>query len=129
MAQSSASDEMTYGDYREEIEFIADMIEERHSEDPVAFEESEAVHEEVDSHQWIIYTAYHLDILQHSDEEPQEWKHLVADGDSWRDVIQALAFDAMRNDVWEDLDDRRSVSSSETTSGTGRELHDRDTDF
>lgn len=95
-------DNISRAEYQSGIEQIVDIIEdEAETEDDI----NELVFDSVDSHQWIIYTSYHLDVLRHSD-GPEEWKHLVGDGDDWRDVIQAMAFDAMRTDVWEEIGTR-----------------------
>jgi len=103
-----SDNDMTRREYQTEIESIVNHIEDRLSEDPES-ELSEMVFEEVDSHEWIIYTSYHLDILQHTSEGPQEWKHFVSDGDDYQSVIQAMAFDALRNDVWAEIHDRDSI--------------------
>lgn len=97
----------SYRDYRERITTMADVIEDRLDEDPDA-EVAELVWEEVDSSRIAIYTHEGLQALRHSDEGPQEWKHLVEDGASWQKVVQALAFDAARNDLWDELN-RREV--------------------
>lgn len=67
---------------------------------------SELVFESVDSANIIIYTNYHMDILQNSNQEPQEWKHMVSENDSWQKVIQAMAFDVFRQDVWNKLHEK-----------------------
>lgn len=99
------NDDMTRTKYLNEIESIAEQVREAVAEDDM--DESDAVFEWVDSHQWIIYYAHNLDVLRHSREDPQEWRHLAEDGAGWRDVIQAMAFDAMRGDVRAELNRRR----------------------
>jgi hypothetical protein len=97
--------DLTYADYRDRVTLMAEMAVE-HSEERDQ-ELAEAVFEEVDSSQLVIYTSHHTDVLDHSDEGPQEWNHFVSDGDSWRDVLQAMAFDALRNDVWAAVNELR----------------------
>jgi len=88
---------MDYPDYRDTVESLAEHAINQHNEgQPLA----DAVFEQVDSSQLVIYSSNHTDVLDLSDEGPQEWNHFVSDGDSWREVLQAMAFDALRNDVW-----------------------------
>jgi len=94
---------ISFREYREEIEFIVDVIEERLADNPDA-ELSELVFEEIDSHQWVIYNGYHTDVLSHT--EPDEWKHFIGDDSDYREVLQAMTFSAMRKDVWEEIHDR-----------------------
>lgn len=91
--------------YHNAVNTIADEIEESCEVEDVAYP-SEYVHEFVDGSEWTHKTDKALTTLQTSQNGPQEWKHLVADGDSWQEVITAMAYDAMRNDVSEELQDR-----------------------
>lgn len=60
------------------------------------------IHENVDNHEWIIYTSHHLDILQHSDRGPEEWQVYIEDGETdHRKVLEAMAYTAFRADVAE----------------------------
>jgi len=92
-------------EYYDEIKFLVDCIQEEYNEYPES-ELSELVFETVDSSQMVIYNTYHLDILQYSRNEPQEWKHLVSENDGYKAVIQAMAFDVLRIDVWEEVNVR-----------------------
>lgn len=112
---------ISFAEYVNEIEDLAEMTLEESEEsasvteacsttaesdtDSAEYEQelSEAVFESVDSHQWVIYTHYNLQVLHRSRNGPEEWKHLVADGDSWQEVVQAMAFEAMRNDLWDEI--------------------------
>lgn len=67
---------------------------------------NEIVFETVDGSQLIIYTDYNLTVLENSYNEPEEWKHLVDESDSYREVIQAMAFDVFRQDLWEEIRNR-----------------------
>lgn len=95
----------SYSDYRDRINTMADVIEEALEDDPDLYL-SELVFEEVDSSRIAMFTHEAIAALKHSDSEPEEWKHLVADDDSWQDVIRAMAFDMARIDLWEELHDR-----------------------
>ena len=92
-------------DYYDEVEFLVDCIVEEYEEYPEQ-ELTGIVVETIDSSQMVIYNTYHLDILQYSRNEPEEWKHLVGENDGYKAVIQAMAFDVLRIDVWEELNDR-----------------------
>lgn len=108
-----ANEEPTREDYRNEIQMMADSVEEGVRE----YDQNvhEAMHETVDGSQWVIYTNMTIKALYYADSEPDEWKHMVADGDSWQEVVQALAYKMMEGDVYEELR-RRDVLD---------ELHDR----
>jgi len=95
------TDELTKAEYDQHVTDMAQFALNR--VDEYDQELADAVFEEVDSSQYVIYTSYHTDVLDHSDEGPQEWKHFVSDGDSWREVLQAMAFDALRSDVWAEV--------------------------
>jgi len=92
-------------EYFEHVEFCVDVIEERLEEDPQA-EISELIWEELDSSQYLIYYGYNLHVLNHSNNEPGEWKHLVSDSDGFREVIHALAYATMEQDLWEEVRNR-----------------------
>lgn len=83
------------------VDIIIDEYEESLKEEP-----ANAIWETVDSSEMIIYYSNNMDILQYSQNEPEEWEHLVSDGDSWKEVIQAMAYRTMEIDIWEELNDR-----------------------
>jgi hypothetical protein len=92
--------------YRSAIQMSADVIEDRLEEDPHGRDVSELVFNEIDSSQWIIYNARNLAVLRFADNEPTEWQAFVEDGAHWRDVIQAMAFTAMRMDLYGECRER-----------------------
>jgi len=62
------------------------------------------LHEEIDSHQWIIYTYYNLQVLTHSRNDGAYFDNfgpLTADGFS--DAMVKMAFAAFYQDVSEEL--------------------------
>jgi len=93
-----------YGAVNASVDSIVNEIENNDPEDvrPLA----EMVWSEVDNSRWIIYHGYNLHVLNHSRNEPEGWKHLVSDDDSYRDVIQTMAYKAMEQDVYEEFHDR-----------------------
>jgi hypothetical protein len=105
-----SDDNMTAAEYRTEIKNCAEIaIGETiqyfdHSIDSDAFEEEldREVWETADGHQWMIYTGYHMDVLRHADHEPEEWENYVnlRESPSYRDVIQAMAFDVFYRDLY-----------------------------
>lgn len=103
------NDEMTsreqQQEYYESVNFAVDEIEERLSEDPDA-EISELVWQEIDSSEYIMYYSKNLKVLNHSTSEPGEWKHLVADDDGYREVLQAMAYKTMEQDIWDEIRER-----------------------
>jgi len=102
--------DISYRDYRNEVEQTAEIILDQFEEyDDDYSDISEVIFENVDSHQWMIYDSYSLDVLRHSDEGPQEWSAYVEEGetDHWR-VLNAMAFTAFRADVRAKVNDLRS---------------------
>lgn len=72
--------------------------------------DSDLVHEQVDSSQYTIYNAYHLDILKYSDNDNALINELgtsALDGvESFNDVMGRFAYWALYNDVWNFLHDK-----------------------
>jgi hypothetical protein len=63
----------------------------------------DAIHEDVDSSSWIIYTANHEEVLNNTNNEPDgdEVRSMCADDADWRDMRQMAAYMAMERDVAE----------------------------
>lgn len=97
-------------EYFSRIEMMADGIEEEMEADP-DYELNEAVWETVDSSRMVIYTHECINVLKYAQSQPEEWNHFVADGDSWQEVVQAMAFDIVRNDLWTEIR-RRDVDDA-----------------
>lgn len=105
--------EMTQGDYFREVQSIAETILEEAleyalpdaTEDQLRETLEEGLWETIDSHQWVIYTAYNFDILRHSPNDGytiSEWgsSGIVQEyGLDWA----RLAFGALYADVSEVL--------------------------
>jgi hypothetical protein len=79
-----------------------------------------ALHEAIDSHQWVIYYAYNLDVLQHSDNAEYGIDHGIIDAS---ESIKAglstlhchLAFWALYADVCDYIDDAIAEYESNLT--------------
>lgn len=96
---------MNQQEYDERIRVLAEeCIEEANGD---AADISGVVFDAVDASRMVFVTDRALEALQHSHAGPQEWQHLVADGDSWQEVISALAFDAVRTDVFAEIAELR----------------------
>jgi hypothetical protein len=94
-------------DYYDEIESMVNIIENEMSEYPDR-ELTETVFESVDSHKWILYNDYNIHVLRWGS-DPDEWQHFVSDDMDYREVLQAMAFCTMRQDVWDEIHDRDSI--------------------
>ena len=101
MSQTDISTKAKYYDY---VNFTVECIINEYQEYPDS-EITDLVFESVDSSDIIIYYNYNMDILQNSNELPTEWKHMVDKSDSWQKVIQVMAFDVFRQDVWNKLNE------------------------
>lgn len=105
-----SENDMTAAEYRDEIEALANNVIDEIIEwgewpiDSDRFEEavSEEVWTTADSHSWMIYYAYHMDVLRHAEADPDEWQMYVdlRESPSYRDVIQAMAFDVFQADLY-----------------------------
>ena len=100
--------DISYREYRNEVEQTAEIILNQFEEYDDYDDISEVIFENTEGHQWVIYHHYNLDVLRHSDEGPQEWSAYVEEGetDHWR-VLNAMAFTAFRADVMEKVNDLR----------------------
>lgn len=90
--------------YYDHIELMCDIIEDRVEEGD--YDLPDLVWQEVDNSQYVIYNSKNLDALQISQSDPDEFNHLISDGDSWREVIQVMAYKVVEQDVWNELRDR-----------------------
>jgi hypothetical protein len=101
--------DISYRDYRNEVEQTAEIILDKFEENDDYSDISEVIFESVDTHQWMIYDSYSLDVLRHSDEGPQEWSAFVEDDETDHlKVLNAMAFTAFRADVRAKVNDLRS---------------------
>lgn len=56
--------DLTLSEYSKEISELAESIAKEAREE--GRDVSDVLHETIDGHQWVIYTAYHFDVLKHS---------------------------------------------------------------
>lgn len=90
---------ITYNDYWSEVESIAVQVtQESRTEDR---EIGEVLHETIDSHHWLIYNAYHLQILSISSKEDAYFDEHGGslEVSSASEVFQTLAFYAFQADI------------------------------
>lgn len=104
-------DPITSADYWKEIsELAADMVHEvadeiaAENEDDARDRLSDLTHETVDGHQWIIYTYYNQQVLQHTRNEDAFADCGLTSPDSFSAITLQCAFWAMRQDLSEEVD-------------------------
>lgn len=96
--------DITRADYYTEIKRIVDDLEDRYISSDID-DISDALHETIDGHQWVIYTSYCFDVLRHSD----NWEYGADEGlidtksGSLSDILRAAVYWAMYADVQNDL--------------------------
>lgn len=95
----------SWKDYQQYVEEMADCCENELEGDDIQ-DTYHYLDMQVDSDRMIMYYSNNMKVLQYSNNEPSEWKHLVSESDYWKDVIQAMAYDVMRMDLYEELRDR-----------------------
>jgi len=94
------SDELTYQEYREGVNTIAEEIAEGMRKGEIT-DQGDAVHERVDSDSWVIYTGHNFDVLRHcsnSDAYTDDFGEVPTVGGggiNWA----ALAYAALAQDV------------------------------
>lgn len=63
----------------------------------------DAVHELVDGHQWVIYTAYHFDVLKHArdagDDAIEDHLEAIKGAENWRQMLKIATYAALQGDV------------------------------
>ena len=110
--------EITYQEYWAEVESIAEnMVDEEMSwndNDRDVAEEAindHTLHETIDGHQWVIYYAYNLDVIRHSDNEDymnenfgSEALSSALESGGLNSLHTAIAFWALYADVSEKLE-------------------------
>lgn len=92
-------------EYRESIEMGADVIEEE-IEPEDHQDVHEMIHATVDNSKYVIYTSMHLKALEHCENDPKEFNYMISNDDSYSEILQTLAYCAVRNDVMAELRDR-----------------------
>lgn len=89
---------MTLAEYIQEIKSLATSIIEESKERDVYM--TDMVDDYVDSHQWIIYSRYNLDVLKHSENADYACEMgLLAEVSHWDRLLTVSAFYAMRADI------------------------------
>lgn len=96
------SDGRTYG---ERISAMVGGIAEEASDFPES-DFQQIVNQTIDSSRLVTQKSEALFALESSDHRPEEWKHLVSEGDTHGQVITAMAYDVVRQDVWIEIKER-----------------------
>lgn len=99
------NDNITREEYNESITTNAEAILEEYEEWDSDLQEDIVLTAE--NHEWIIYSGYQTDILDASDTEPFDWKHRIDDDSSYRDVLRAMAYSVLRQDIAEKVNELR----------------------
>lgn len=94
---------MDQREYWEEIESLArEITREARDEDRDIYD---VLHETIDGHQWIIYTRFHAEVLQHTANDSAMWDEGLNEGiNSHDEYMMRAAFCAMLADVREHSD-------------------------
>lgn len=100
--------DITSLDYWSEIRSIADSVKQDVRENEADL--SDAIHEAIDGHQWVIYTGYNLDVLKHCSDESAGIDEGLIDANAalaeggLSKLTGQLAYCAMERDVYNELD-------------------------
>jgi len=103
---------LTASEYRDEINSLAETIRDEAAE--YSREISEVMHETIDGHMWVIYTAYHYEVLSLSENDGAAAdfgvNSLVVDGEL---NTALLAFCAIEADVYEAISELPDLEEDE----------------
>ena len=104
-----------WDEVRSSANYVAELALEAHDNDVDEAREAiwdHALHEYVDSHEWIIYTRFHLPILEHTDNQEYAADNFGAEflaetlkESGLHGLHQAIAFYAFYQDIADLLDD------------------------
>ena len=97
---------MTSHEYWKQVDgIVSDLIEEGQADKLDTDELTERLHETIDGHEWVIYTGYHYEVLQHSPNDGYSVENFGADSIVKDGVLDtaALAYGALYGDVSERL--------------------------
>lgn len=104
--ETMSNDKISREEYRDTVKYDAEAIlEECEEYDNVNLQEQ--INVTVENHQWLIYNGYQTDILDASDTEPFDWKHRIDDDSSYYDVLRAMAYSVLRQDIAEKVNELR----------------------
>lgn len=88
--------------YDEIASLAADIVKEAEGDRETAFDRA---HETVDGHQWIIYTRYNAQVLDHSSNESAHFDNFgPLEADSYSDAMAKMAYAAMLQDLQEAIE-------------------------
>lgn len=92
----------------EYLQYVSEIVDILESEYDLSNDNNphSTIHHMIDSDRMVMYFSNYMTVLQYSPNEPQEWKHLVGESDQWREVMQTMAYDVFRQDVWEEINSR-----------------------
>jgi hypothetical protein len=95
---------ITLSEYVDECKAIARTITKECEGDEDRIQDK--LHEEIDGHQWIIYTYYNLQVLTHSDNDGAYFDNFgPLEAKDFSDAVLKMAFAAFYQDVQERLSD------------------------
>lgn len=102
---------ITYQEYWNEIKALAESVLQEYDEES----QHDGAFEAVDCHQWIIYNAYHYDVLRHCGDENAYFEQFgsAPAGNYVHEILVKLAFVAMLQDVEGAIQDLRSEKQKE----------------
>lgn len=96
---------LTYNDYSNEIaSIVKNCFDAKEYEDTDEDTWTDRLHENIDNHQWVIYTAFHTDVLNHTTNEDYCFEQGLIDASkaqSLSDITQTATFWAMYADCVE----------------------------
>lgn len=98
------NEEISYGEYWKEVASLAKQVtkEARELDEDIY----DVLHETIDSHQWVIYTAYNFDVLRHSPNDDYSFVNFGRESICDKTGIKwaALAYGALYGDVCDHAD-------------------------
>jgi len=90
--------DITHREYWDEVESLATECVRLSQENDSDL--SDEIHEMVDGHQWVIYTAYNYDVLKRTEADSEIEEHLEGETiDGWHAMLAKAAYFGLAGDV------------------------------
>lgn len=94
-------------EYWESIDTMADVVENRIDANGGEVDDiHHIIWQTFEGSEYVIYYSKNLQALQYSENEPEEFMHLIDDSSSYQEVLQAMAHKTVEADVYDELRDR-----------------------
>jgi hypothetical protein len=107
MTQSETTPKDRFAEYRDSIDIMAEVVVEEIQADYDGSEPEVDYDIRMEADQYLANnadTADVLAILDHSENEPEDWEVYAEGKDDWEEVVQAMAYTVIVQDIYDELE-------------------------